>query len=392
MKILIVAFTFPPNKDGVSDAAAAMTRGFTARGWEVDVLTEITTPARESMLWNNARIHEYTHTGGNSPDIILREQGTSYADFLLAGSWDVLIFHAYGPHLQLALPVMERIRGKKFLVSHGYAALMWVRTNRFPFGLVYWMKSVIASFRMPAWLGRFDRTIYLSEQSDLFGFYDHFIAKACSYAGARVIPNGVDLAERGANPEGFRQQHGIPRDAFLFVCVANYSRRKDQGYGARAFRKAAIPGSVLVFIGSDFNIYSQAFQAADEQQRGSNPPGTIIWLEKQSRSSTLDALAACDAFVLSANHEAQPIALLEAMREGKPWIARKAGCIERMEGGLCVTSEQAMADAMVRLSSDGALRDRLSREGAEAVSLRYDRNTYMDSYCKLVEELAPDAV
>ena len=392
MKILIVAFTFPPHMDGVSDATAAMTRGFTDRGWEVDILTEPATPARESMLWNKARIHEYTYTEGDSPDIILKQRGTNYADFLLGGPWDVLIFHAYGHHVRLALPVMERIRGKKVLVSHGYAALMWVRTNRFPFGLAYWMRSVIGSFRMPGWLGRFDRTIYLSEQADLVGFYDHFIAKACRYAGARVIPNGVDRTERGENPERFRQEHGIPRDAFLFVCVANYSRRKDQGYGARAFRKAAIPGSVLVFIGSEFNVYSEAFQAADEQERGSNPPCTIIWLEKQSRSSTLNALAACDAFVLSANHEAQPIALLEAMREGKPWIARKAGCIGRMEGGLCVTSEQAMADAMVRLTSDGELRSRLSREGSEAVSQRYDRNTYMESYCKLVEELAPDAV
>ena len=49
MKVLIVSFTFPPNKDGISEAAAAMTKGFLDRSWEVSVFTRNTTPEREEL-------------------------------------------------------------------------------------------------------------------------------------------------------------------------------------------------------------------------------------------------------------------------------------------------------------------------------------------------------
>jgi hypothetical protein len=59
MKILIASFTFPPNKDGVSEAAAVMTEGFLRRGWEVDVATLPVRPARQVMEWRGAMIHEF---------------------------------------------------------------------------------------------------------------------------------------------------------------------------------------------------------------------------------------------------------------------------------------------------------------------------------------------
>ena len=240
---------------------------------------------------------------------------------------------------------------------------------------------------MIQWMHDFNRIVYLSEQSDFHGFYDHLIAKATGYNGRRVIPNGIDLSERGDANSDFRLMHGIPEDAFVLLCVANYSPRKDQAHGARAFRKAAVPGAVLVFIGSEFNEHSRKFQAEDEVTSSAPHLGNIIWLEKQTREATLDAYAACDSFLLSAYHEAQPISLLEAMREAKPWIARKAGCIARMEGGICVKTENEMAAAIQSLAHDAGLRERLGQEGSYAVATRYNRQAYIESYRKLVEEL-----
>lgn len=391
MKILIVSFTFPPNKDGVSEAAAAMALGFVERGWSVTVLTEEIQPKRQSLTWNGIQIVQYSNIDGKRPDIRIQGECSGYADFLVSENWDVVVIHAYTRPLRLAIPVLKRIPGRKILVSHGYAALLWVRVPTFPYGLGFWWRAFRASLKMPFWLRHFDRVVYLSDQADLRGFYDHLIAKMIDYRGRRVIPNGVDLGERGKHPVEFRMSHTIPDDAFVFLCVANYSPRKDQGYAARAFRKAEIPGSILVFIGSEFNEHSQKFQAEDAQNDRNNSPGRIIWLEQQTREETVDAIAACNAFVLSAYHEAQPIALLEAMREVKPWIARDAGCIARMEGGICVKSEAAMTAAMIRLSSDPSLQARLGQEGKQAVATRYNRKTYVESYCKLIEELVPPA-
>ena len=392
MNILIVSFTFPPNKDGVSEAAAAMALGFVERGWSTTVLTEKTQPARTINRWNGVEIVQYSNTDNPLPGIRIDGNISSYTDYLVSKNWDIIIIHAYTRPLRLAISVLERIPAKKILVSHGYAALLWVRVPTFPYGLGFWCKSVRASFKMPLWLRHFDRVVYLSEQTDFRGFYDHLIAKVIGYQGRRVIPNGVDLCERGNNPAGFKLNHGIAADAFAFLCVANYSPRKDQGYAARAFRKAAIPGSVLVFIGSEFNEHSLKFQEKDEPHHSGDSPSRIIWLQQQSREETLNAIAACDAFLLSANHEAQPISLLEAMRDSKPWIARKAGCIESMEGGICVKSEEQMADAIRRLVNDRELRERLGKEGYSAVATRYNREAYVQSYCKLVEELLASKV
>jgi glycosyltransferase involved in cell wall biosynthesis len=197
----------------------------------------------------------------------------------------------------------------------------------------------------------------------------------------------VDPKLRGINPAGFREEHGISDKQIVFLCVANYSRRKDQGYAARAFRVAAIPNSVMIFIGSEFNNDSFRFKEEDNRLLFREKSGRIIWLEKIDRARTLDAIAACNVFVISSDHEAQPIALLEAMRESKPWIARDSGCISEMPGGVCVCTEAALAQQMVRLAAYPELQTQLGIQGREAVEKIYNRQRYIDSYCELVSEV-----
>jgi glycosyltransferase involved in cell wall biosynthesis len=385
MKILIASFTFPPNKDGVSEAAAVMTDGFLRRGWEVDVVTSPAQPARQVMEWRGANIHEFSIRGGGRYNNPFEGDVTEYREFLAHGNWDVVIFHAYCWSILVVSDMLERIKGKKIVVSHGYAALQWVLAPKFPWGLWVWTWSVFQAARMVCWLRKVDHAVYLSERADLRGFFDHWLAKATGYQGRRVIPNGIDPQERGTDPETFRLKHGVSSEQFLLLCVANYSRRKDQGFAARAFRSARLPNAVLIFIGSEFNEDSARFRNEDESLSESEKVGTIIWLEGQSREDTLNAFAGCDAFVLSADHEAQPIALLEAMRESKPWIARDAGCIADMPGGICVTTESQMANAIKHLiiDSDNALK--LGTTGRMAIENCYNREAYVESYCDLVE-------
>lgn len=388
MKILIISFTFPPNKDGVSEAAAAMTKGFLGCRWDVSVLTMGTIPARECLTWNGANLTEFNFGGSAyKPLIIPTITGRDYESVLHSQRWDVIFFHSYDAFLLCALPLLNEIPCRKILISHGYGALVFERGPRFPYGLYGLCRRFLRSVAMIFWMRRFDRIVYLSDQSDFLGFYDHLIAKITRYKGRRVIPNGIDLAERGDPGSDFRRSHGIPEDAFMLLCVANYSPRKDQGYAARAFRLADVHGSVLVFIGSEFNEHSKKFEQEDRPHKTQLTTAKIVWLERQSRESTLDAYAASNAFLLSAYHEAQPISLLEAMRESKPWIARMAGCIARMEGGICVRSEMEMATAIRRLANDVGLRERLGQEGSHAVATRYNREAYIESYRKLVEEL-----
>lgn len=387
MKILIAAFTFPPNKDGVSEAASVMALGFLAKGWEVEVATSTTAPARDNKLWHGIFIHEFEIKEDWHSKCAHSGDVNEYRKFLKHGGWDVIIFHAYLYSLYASIDILEKIPATKILVSHGFAALQWIRAKSFPWGLAAWLRSVCRALQMLTWIHKIDRIVYLSEKADLKGFFDHWIAKAINYQGRRVIPNGVDPKLRGMNPAGFREEYGISDKQIVFLCVANYSRRKDQGYAARAFRLAAIPNSVMIFIGSEFNNDSFRFMEEDNRLPFCEKSGRIIWLEKIDRARTLDAIAACNIFVISSDHEAQPIALLEAMRESKPWIARDSGCISEMPGGVCVCTEAALAQQMARLAAYPGLQAELGIQGREAVEKIYNRQRYIDSYCELVSEV-----
>ena len=365
-----------------------MAQGFVENGWEVEILTEALDTSRSAADSEGLVIHEFKHSSGPAHEIVIGDEGISYADFLGSGRWDVIIFHAYSATLRQVLPLLAGIRCKKVFVSHGYNGLIWDRMPDFPYGIPSLIRRFLRSILMFRWIHRFDHVVYLSETADFQAFYDQWIALKAGYGGRRVIPNGVSLSVRGEAPAEFRLLHGIPPDAFMLLCVANYSDRKDQAYAARAFRKAAIPGSVLVFIGSRFNECSERFREEDRPYVEAGTPGTVIWLENQSRAATLDALAASDLFLLSANHEAQPIVLLEAMREAKPWVARNAGCISTLEGGICVGSESEMSGAILRLKADPALRESLGMAGRGAVESRYNRQAYTGAYISLLNEMA----
>ena len=388
MRILLCTFTFPPNKDGVSEAASAMAQAFLDRGWSVEIATEPVNPKREDLNWNGATIHEFSIIGSLHPRNPFRGEVGKYRSLLLSGNWDVIIFHSYSWTLYLAAPILDLLPGKKISASHGYGALVWVPVPRFPYGIGGLAITAIHSLLMLRWIKKIDRLVFLSKQRDLLAFYDHTLAHIARHKGIEIIPNGIDLDEKPSDPESFRNQIGADAGSIVFLCVANYSKRKNQGFAARAFRKAAISDSFLVFIGSEFNEFTEEFRKADLPFANAETPGRVVWVEKQSREATVNAIAGCDIFVLSASQEAQPIVLLEAMRERKPWIARDAGCISEMPGGICVKTVASMAAAMKKLAADPGLCDILGSEGRRAVEQIYNRSAYNSAYCRLIEQIS----
>jgi glycosyltransferase involved in cell wall biosynthesis len=386
---LLATFTFPPDLNGVARASADWAGALLAGGWKVEIATGPSLQKRRELIWHGCRVHEFRLQDAVVQPQRHQSQIETYRKFLAEGSWDVIVFQGYLWPLMLALPLLPRIRARKVLVSHGNAALRWFPMRRFPYGLGQWSRSVLGALRTLSWSRHVDRWVFLSSQRDLDAYFDHTLAGLQRHPGVRIIPNPVAEPEPNVERGAFRRKHGILPGALVFLSVGYYSRGKDQGFSVRAFHRAAIPGSVLVFIGTEFNEWSERFQGVDDKIPAERKAGRVIWLEKLTRNETLEAFADCDVFVLSSCLETQPIAILEAMVRRKPWVARSAGCVASLDGGLCVQSVFAMAHAMALLATDPDLRRRLGEAGQRAASVKHDPGSFRQSVLSLVDELSP---
>jgi glycosyltransferase involved in cell wall biosynthesis len=105
--------------------------------------------------------------------------------------------------------------------------------------------------------------------------------------------------------------------------------------------------------------------------------GTVRWLGDVSQATLAREYQACDLFCLPSVQEGFGIVFLEAMAAAKPIVAVRAASVPEVVSdgvtGLLATPEddEALANVMVRLLSDPALRRSLGEAGRRAVE-EYD--------------------
>ena len=383
LKILITTFTFPPNMDGVAQAAAAMAHGLVERGHDVVVATGSLAARRDFNPQPRLRVKQF--------DINVDENAlldaASMRQFILDEHPDVIICHCWEIWSTAeAEQVFNQLHARKILISHGYGTHIWHPRVRPPFGLGVWFRGLKKVIRLPWTMRRYDRVVFLSKKHDWNRFFDHRIAKLSGYRGSRVIPNGTDVNPVRGSVEQFRKTH-VHGTGLVVCCVANYVRLKNQAVALRAFRKARLKDATLILIGSEFNAYSRELQLLDEQLRSSYPNGTVLFLEKLDRPTTLAAYAACDVFMLTSKTEAQPTVILEAMAAGKPYLSTNVGCASELPGGIVTDGERALAAALVSLQNDEAIRLTLGATGRKAVLETFSREKVLDAQEHMILEL-----
>lgn len=385
-RILITSLTYAPAKDGLAQAATLLAEGLAARGYRVTVATGFH-PDRPSILPGaNPAVHQFRVTGSSSWRNRMRGEIAAYREFIRQFTGDYLICHSWETWTtDLAMKEFAQLTARKILVSHGFACHQAPWHTRPPWGLGQWLGWLPYFIRLPFFLRRFDRVVFLSQQADLGRFFDHWIARQTRFSRIRVIPNAVDLATRPATAGQFRQQFGLGEGLFL-LCVANYETRKNQELALRAFRDLNQEGA-LVFIGSSFNEYAARLQQLDRELAARHPRGRVLFLERVDRPTTLAAFADCDLFLLPAKAETQPIVLLEAMACGKAFLSTRTGCVAELPGGWIADTATEFADKLQQLIAEPATRAKLGAAGLAAVAARYTRERVLDAYEKLLREL-----
>ncbi len=195
-----------------------------------------------------------------------------------------------------------------------------------------------------------------------------------------VIFNGVPL------------EHCVPKQDYalgeeISLChVARFSYQKNHKglIESMAIVKEAFPNAVLHLFGEG-GLQEEMQQLIESLSLQDNvkiegPTDRVFWHMSQS-----------DLFVLPSHYEGMPMTLIEAMGTSLPIVASPVGGVPDMlqdeESCLfCATDAQSIADAVIRMLSDPALREKCGIHAGKE-SERFSAQTMCREYLKLYEEI-----
>jgi len=196
----------------------------------------------------------------------------------------------------------------------------------------------------------------------------------------RIVTTGMGPnALRSHDGPKFRATHGIPRDAPLVLYIGRKERYK--GYihllDAAELVWRRHPDARFVFIGIP-GFYSSFF---DEFARYADE--RIIDIERATGTEKSAALDACDVFAMPSLHETFGIGYLEAWLHERPVVGGDIPPLREVIAhnldGFCVRQRaEDVAEAILRLLDDPAMRLSMGRAGAEKLRERWDWDRVID--------------
>ena len=387
MKILITSFTYPPQANGVSEAARTQSAELVERGHEVTVATGFDSTRSMEHWPAGVCVRQFKVSGAANTRGGCRGETASYGQFIASYEGDIILCNCWQNWAtDVALEFFPKSKARKVMVSHGFSAHVWHPCRRFAWGLGQWLRAQPYVVRLPRMMKAFDHLVFLSSRCDAGRFFDHWVARRFVPGRISIIPNGVHLSELRKAPVDFRQRWNI-NTKHLLLNVAYYSELKNQLATLRDFMRANRPDATLVFIGSEFNDYSAKMKSYFESRHDRFPRAQAVFLEKIPRQTINAAYRASDVFILSSRRETQPLAILDGMACGVPFISTNVGCVSDFPGGWVVSSGRRTTQSIHRLLDAPDLRRQLGEQGRGACMARYDWNQVVNAYENLFVRL-----
>lgn len=209
-----------------------------------------------------------------------------------------------------------------------------------------------------------------------------------------IFPYGVDTSvfHPRVNPIEFRwsKQAGSNKDAVTigFFKALKYTYGPDYLLSSFAIALKEVPGLRLVMAGSGEmleNLQGEAMRLGIMDR--------ICFPGKIPYSNMPHALAGIDIFVMPSRSESFGVAALEASAVAKPVVLSKTGgTLDVAEDGLTgffvePGDVKALAEQIVKLASDPALRKEMGLKGREFVKSRFELNDIMERADKYYSEI-----
>lgn len=211
-----------------------------------------------------------------------------------------------------------------------------------------------------------------------------------------VIPNGVDPQRFAPAPDRdlARRAVGLPAGVPLAGIVAALRPEKNHPLFLRAAARVLerLPSARFAVVGDG---PERAALEADTARLGLG--GAVTFLG--ARDDMPAVMRALDLVVLSSKPvvETFPVTLLEALASGVPVVSTEVGSVRDLvpdgEVGYLVPPGDvaALADRIVRVMEDPALRATLGRAGRTRIEGRYTLPAMIEAYASLFEDTARGA-
>lgn len=194
-----------------------------------------------------------------------------------------------------------------------------------------------------------------------------------------------------ADPGYVRQRYQIPAGAPVIGIIGRLSEQKGHRYLLRAIHqvKQQIPDLRMIIIG-DGELRQELIMLAQQLHLEE----TVIFSGAQERSTALRLLSGCDFFVFPSLWEGFGLVLLEAMALRKAIVASQVSAIPESvihgETGFLVPPKDPgqLAEAMLRLLQDHALRCRMGDAGYRRLQTRFSVTSMVAETEKLYAHLS----
>ncbi len=188
----------------------------------------------------------------------------------------------------------------------------------------------------------------------------------------RIVPNGVDTEKfkPNENLQAVRKQFGLGNEPSVLF-VGSLIQRKGLPFLVEAAKKIVKeqPDTKFLIVGEG-PLKKQLTTSIES----ANLSGSFKFLGNLKDDLLPSVYNCADVFVLPSIQEGQGIVLLEAQASGKPVVAFDMGgvneAVRNKETGLLVKrgSSDELADALLKLLSDKALREKMGANGRRFVT------------------------
>jgi len=309
LKILHTVESYAPAMNGMSEVVRQLSERLAVVGHELTVATGVASE-RPGIDLHGVRVVEFD-VSGNAVTGLCGDVA-SYRKFLLDSDFDVVTnFAAQQWATDIALPLLQRISGRKVLVPTGFSGLHSRRYRE------YYRK-------MPEYMNRYDMNVFLSDS-----YRDVSFARRHGITREVLIPNGAAAEEFSVPLPDVRSKLGVAEDHFLILHVGSHTWFKGHEEAMEIFGQADMRDAILLIVGNEAQggcgtLCRERAKLLNGSARFRTDRKRII-VTPLTRAETVSAYHAADLFLFPSNIECSPIVLFECLASRTPFLVTDVG-------------------------------------------------------------------